>query len=78
MKLHYYYDKEADVFYLSQGKPSIKSISEETSDDVILRLDPKTKQVKGFTILNFSHRLGKKKIPIELPIFATLTPAYIV
>ena len=75
MKLYYYYDKEADVFYLSQGKPSAKSISRETSDDVILRLDPKTKNIKGFTILNFSHRMGKKSMPIELPIQAELIPA---
>ena len=73
MKLYYFYDKIADVFYLSQGKPSAKSISQETSDDVVLRLDPKTKKVKGFTILNFSHRLSKKNIPVELPIFANLT-----
>ena len=75
MKLYYCYDKEADVFYLSQGKPSSKSISQETSDDVVLRLDPKTKKIKGFTILNFSHRMGKKLLPIELPIQAELSPA---
>lgn len=75
MKLFYYYDKEADVFYLSQGKPSPKSISQETSDDVVLRLDPKSKKVRGFTILNFSHRIGKTHLPIELPIQAELSPA---
>ena len=75
MKLYYYYDKEADVFYLSQGKPSVKSISQETSDDVILRLNPRTKNIIGFSILNFSHRMGKKLIPIELPIQIELIPA---
>ncbi len=73
MKLHYFYDKEADVFYLSQGKPSKKIISQETSDDVVLRLDPKTKKIKGFTILNFNKRMGKKLSSVELPIFANLT-----
>lgn len=74
MKLYYYYDKEADVAYLSQGKPSTKDISQETVDDVVLRIDPKTKKIKGFTILNFSRRT-KKNMPVPLPINAELTPA---
>ena len=74
MKLYYYFDKEADVLYFSQGKPSPKSISRETSDDVILRLDSKTKKIKGFTILNFSRRLAKKSMPVELPILVELNP----
>jgi len=74
MKLYYYFDKEADVIYLSQCKPSPKSISQETSHDVVLRLDAKTKKIKGFTILNFSHRLTKKSMPVELPIQVELNP----
>jgi len=75
MRLYYFYDKEADVFYFSQGKPSAKTISRETSDDVILRLDPKTKKVKGFTILNFSRRGKQNKSAVELPIEIQLKPA---
>ena len=74
MKLYYYYDKEADIAYLSQGKPSAKDITQETGDDVVLRLDPKTRAVRGFTILNFSKRTGSNA-PIPLPINAVLTPA---
>lgn len=74
-KLYYYYDRKADVFYLSQGKPSPKAQSREASDDVVLRLDPKTKKVIGFTILNFTRRLKQKNLPIALPIQAELTPA---
>lgn len=74
MKLYYYYDKQADVFYLSQGKPSRNSISQETSDDVILRLDPKTKKVRGFTILNFGRRTSAHR-PVALPIEAELSAA---
>ena len=74
MKLYYYYDQEADVAYLSQGKPSAKDISQETADDVVLRLDPKTRKVRGFTILNFSRR-AKTNAPVSLPINAELTPA---
>ena len=75
MKLDYYYDREADVLYFSQGKPSRKDISEEASDDVVLRLDPRTKKVKGFTILNFAKRGAKKYAPLSLPIKAELLPA---
>ena len=74
MKLYYYYDKEADVAYLSQGKPSAKDVTQETSDDVVLRVDPKTRKVRGFTILNFSKRTVGNT-PIPLPINAVLTPA---
>lgn len=73
--LYYYYDKEADVLYFSQGKPSPKSLSKETSEDVILRIHPKTGKVVGFTILNFSRRLKRKNIPISLPIQAELISA---
>ena len=75
MKLYYFYDQEADIFYFSEGKPSARTVSKETDDDVVLRLDPKTKQVKGFTILNFSKHSGSVRQPIELPITATLVPA---
>lgn len=74
MKLYYYYDKDADILYFSEGRPSAKVISKETSDDVILRLDPKTKKVKGFTILNFNKRLKHKTTAIQLPIQAQLSP----
>lgn len=75
MKLYYFYDKDADVLYFSKGKPSAKDRSEETSDDVVLRLDKKTKEIKGFTILNFVKRAKGKLSPIQLPIEAELVPA---
>lgn len=74
MKLYYQYDQEADILYFSQGKPSAKDQSRETSDDIILRVDPRTKKVRGFTILNFAKRGSKKKIALSLPIEAELLP----
>ena len=73
MQLYYYYDQEADVLYFSQGKPSPKDQSEEAKNDTILRLDSKTGKVRGFTILNFAHRLQRGMAPISLPIKAELT-----
>ena len=75
MQLYYYYDQEADVLYFSQGKPSAKDESEEAKNDTVLRLDPKTGRVKGFTILNFARRLRRGMAPISLPIKADLAPS---
>jgi uncharacterized protein YuzE len=75
MKLHYYYDKEADTVYFSEGKPSSKDITQETSDDVLLRINPKTGKVRGFTVLNFARRLKQKQTAIALPIHAELMSA---
>ncbi len=45
MKLYYFYDQEADIFYAAQGKPSSRVNTRETSDDVLLRgLVPKQKR----------------------------------
>ncbi len=54
--LTYYYDKEADVFYFSEGKPSIKDNTVEVGNDVLARVDSRTKRVRGFTLLNASRR----------------------
>ena len=68
-QLYYLYDQEADVFYLSQGKPSARDRSVESGDDVLVRTDTKG-HVRGFTILNFSKRQSSKSMPIRLPIRA--------
>jgi uncharacterized protein YuzE len=73
-KLYYYYDRDADVFYLSQGKPSRSDRSLETSDDVVVRTNPRTGKVRGFTILNFTRRMTEKHAFVSLPLHAELTP----
>lgn len=74
MRLHYHYDKEADVLYFSQGKPSAQDTSEEAGDDVVLRLNPRTRVVRGFTLLNVSkHSSDGASVP--LPISAKLAVA---
>ena len=75
MKLHYYYDSEADILYLSQGKPSRNDITKEAPDDTILRFDKTTKKIKGFTVLNFTKRMKGKNAAIALPLKAELTLA---
>ena len=60
MKLIVSYDKEADVAYLSFGEPR-KSITEEIDDHVLVRRDPKTKEITGVTITNFNDYFSSRK-----------------
>ena len=65
-KLIISYDKEADVAYLSFGKPQ-PSVSEEVDDYVLVRRDPKTNEIRGVTITNFSRCFGgKKEMKVEI------------
>jgi len=61
------YDKDADTVYISFGKPR-KAISEEVDPYVIVRRDPKTKEMVGITITNFSKYFEtNKRLSIEIP-----------
>ncbi len=64
--LIYFYDKEADVFYFSSGAAKANDETVEASDDVLLRLDSKTKRVRGFTLINASKRSAKSR-GVSLP-----------
>lgn len=66
--LNLFYDKEADVLYFSKGTPSSSDVSNEASDEVIIRRNFKTKEVTGFTILNFSKKSKATDKNIRLPI----------
>jgi len=71
-KISFSYDKQADVLYLSVGKPR-KSISREIKDGVLLRFDPKSKEITGLTILDFEARFQKAKLrPIDVNLEAHL------
>ena len=63
----YFYDKEADVFYFSQGKPSVSDETIEADNDVLIRISPRTKQVRGFTLLNASRRSTHSSRNVTLP-----------
>lgn len=65
--LNLYYDKEADVLYFSKGTPSSKDISDEVADEVVMRKNPDSKEITGFTILNFSQKSKKTNQSFRLP-----------
>jgi uncharacterized protein YuzE len=74
-KMSFSYDRKADVLYLSVGKPK-KSISREIEDGILLRLDQKTKEITGLTIIDFEARFQKAKPrTIDVNLEAHLQPA---
>lgn len=72
--LNLFYDTEADVLYFSKGKPSSQDISDEAVDEIVVRKNPKTKEITGFTILNFSKK-SKKISEVRLPLDVEFRPA---
>ena len=69
-KLKFFFDKEGDVLDIVIGRPK-GAISKEIGNDIIMRIDPKTKEIVGFTILNFEKRFEHMKRSETLPITAT-------
>lgn len=66
-KVQFHYDREADVLYLSVGKPQ-RAKTIEIGEDFVLRLHSKSGQVVGVTIINFSKhfpqlRPGRYDLP---------------
>ena len=74
-RLNFFFDLEADILYLSVGKPR-PAVSKEAGDDILVRLDPKTKKVVGCTILNLTKRFKKMKHPENLPVAGELAFAH--
>ena len=69
-RLKMFFDKEGDVLDISIGGPR-EVISKEVGDDILIRVDPKTSEVLGITILNFEKRFEQTKTEI-FPITAAL------
>jgi uncharacterized protein YuzE len=63
------FDKEADVMYISFGKP-VKAEGEEIEEGVFARYDPKSRKLVGLTVVNFSKRFGITPKEIAVPEFA--------
>jgi len=70
----FFYDKESDVMDISLGKPKV-AVSEEVDDDIVVRIDPQSREIVGFTIINFVNvflkRFATKEKPIELTLSST-------
>ncbi len=69
-RLKIFFDKKGDVLDIAICKPE-KAISRELDNDIVVRIDPKTKEIVGFTILNFEKRFEHGEKEETLPITAT-------
>ena len=70
-KLSFFFDRDADILYLSVGKPR-PAIAKEVGDDILVRVDPKSDEVVGCTILNLTKRFDKMKRAESLHVIADL------
>ena len=68
----FFYDKDNDIMDISFGKPKT-AISEEVNDDIVVRIDPHSKEILGFTIINFLNVFLKRFATKEKPIKLTLS-----
>ena len=74
-EVQFHYDREADVLYLSVGKPQ-RAKTVEVGEDFVLRLHPKTAEVVGMTIVNFSRHFPRlKPTRLDLLINGSFDPA---
>lgn len=74
-EVQFHYDREADVLYLSLGKPQ-RAKTVELAEDFVLRLHPKTRQVIGLTIIDFSKHFPQlKPAQFKLPVNGSFDPA---
>ena len=73
-KLKFEYDREGDILHINKCEPYAGQESEELGDDVVVRLNPKTKDIENVEVLFFSTRLLRKDV-FELPVLAEFKPA---
>lgn len=68
-KIRFSYDKEGDVLDISLGAPR-RAISREVKDDFFVRVDPKSNEIVGFSVLNFEKGFRKTGESRTIPISA--------
>jgi len=69
-EMHVYYDSEGDLLEIRVGKPT-KGYMKDIGNDIFERVDEKTGEIRGFSILNFTKRSEKLKC-IDIPLPAQL------
>jgi len=69
-QLNFLYDHTADVLHISRGHPVLFD-SVELNDQVILQLSPTSKEIVGFSIVDFMARFANSETPSTVPLVAT-------
>jgi uncharacterized protein YuzE len=72
-ELRFLYDEGADVLYVSLGHPEYTDYA-EVNHDLILRFDPETKDIVGFTIIDFLAYFPQPKPRLHIPLKASFQP----
>ena len=63
-----HYDKEGDVLYIYFDKP-FEAVCVEEEEGLLIRVDPETSEVIGYTIIDFLARFDKlAQHAIQLPL----------
>ena len=58
------YDPDGDILYVTFGQPTA-STGYQLSDQILLRVDPKSQTASGLTIFNYSHHASAaREIPL--------------
>ena len=65
-RIKIFYDREVDVLYVTRGTPEYTDYV-EYAEDIILRFHPETKELVGFTLIDFSRHFANKEPDISLP-----------
>jgi len=64
--LNYHYDGEEDILYLTLGD-SDSALCIEQDEGFLVRIDPESGVVVGFTVIDFSLRAAE---PVAVPVYA--------
>ena len=73
-RLTFQYDREADILYINTVAPYPAQESEELSDEIIARLNPRTHKIENLEVLFFTSRLLRREW-FSLPVIAELRQA---
>jgi uncharacterized protein YuzE len=73
-KLSFRYDRDADILHIDKRLPYPEQESKDLGDEVIARLDPKTREIENLEVLFFSTQLLRSDL-FELPVSAELRVA---
>lgn len=65
-KMHVYYDNEGDYLEIRFGEPT-ESTYEKIGPDTFVRIDKKTKEVRGYAVYNVQKGSGTS-IDVQIPV----------
>ena len=64
--LNYHYDRKEDILYATLGD-SDSALCIEQGDGFLVRIDPESGEVVGFTVIDFSLRAAER---VAVPVYA--------